>query len=320
LLLQQEAELRRKETAEMPPVFNDLVLSVMPGTQLRVGLSWDFFQGLPKVDLDVAAVIYDNLGMVVDAAFYNNRTACNGAIMHSGDNKDGAQAGIDECVTINFAGLPLNVSLVMLSASAYSGGSFSAVETAAIALSLDPNAPPNIISLGQLGNKTSVVLCALFRRFGPNGAEWVLRMINGATDGKNFQDCKQMMQVYVDMIVGKEMANERKTLGEGKVFNMKKGDEVDVPGNLSSLRVGLGWTDMVDNNLDLDGSIILVDTNGTRCEMIFYGNKRNGFITHSGDNRTGVGSGDDEVINVELSLAPSHVRALFITVTVFSGT
>ena len=56
---------------------------------MRIGLSWDFYEGMPSVDLDVAAVAYDQLGNIIDAAYYNKLSICDGAIVHSGDCKDG---------------------------------------------------------------------------------------------------------------------------------------------------------------------------------------------------------------------------------------
>jgi tellurium resistance protein TerZ len=46
---------------------------------------------------------------------------------------------------------------------------------------------------------------------------------------------------------------------------------------------------------------------------------RDGSITHTGDNRTGAGDGDDEQIIVDLRTVPAHVKSLVFTVNSFTG-
>ena len=48
----------------------EVVIEEGMGTKIEVGLSWDFFVGMPEVDLDVAAVVFDARGQLIDAAFY----------------------------------------------------------------------------------------------------------------------------------------------------------------------------------------------------------------------------------------------------------
>ena len=93
-----------------------------------------------------------------------------------------------------------------------------------------------------------------------------------------------------------------------------KGDMGVLPPNTKSVAIGLGWS--VPGSLDLDASAMIVggydDNTGFRRELgcVMYSNTTfNGsdgkvFIKHSGDNTTGAGAGDDEVINVLLDHAP----------------
>jgi hypothetical protein len=41
------------------------------GADVRLGLSWDLFDGMPVVDLDASAVCFDACGALVDAAYFN---------------------------------------------------------------------------------------------------------------------------------------------------------------------------------------------------------------------------------------------------------
>lgn len=92
---------------------------------------------------------------------------------------------------------------------------------------------------------------------------------------------------------------------------------------IESIMVGLGWdarsTDGSD--FDLDASCFLLNASGkvrSDSDFIFYNNLKSacGAVEHTGDNRTGVGDGDDEAINVELSRIPADVSKLAFTVTI----
>ena len=74
-------------------------------TNIRAGVAWDFFKGSAKVDLDMSAMIFDELSYEHDVAFYNKLSACDGAVQHSGDNRDGQASGDDESISINLSQL-----------------------------------------------------------------------------------------------------------------------------------------------------------------------------------------------------------------------
>lgn len=70
--------------------------------------------------------------------------------------------------------------------------------------------------------------------------------------------------------------------------------------------------------VDCDASVLLLDEKGklvSKQHVIYFGNKtsQDGSVVHSGDNLTGDGDGDDEVINVNLSaISPSVHRLVFV--------
>lgn len=113
------------------------------------------------------------------------------------------------------------------------------------------------------------------------------------------------------------------SLAKGGKINLSKDFGVGATG-LSNLQVGLGWdTNKYDggNEFDLDTSVFLQNDLGkcrNESDFVFYGNKSggNGAVIHSGDNRTGDGLGDDEVIEINLSLLPSDVTRISFTVTI----
>ena len=67
--------------------------------EIKFGLKWDLTS--QKVDLDATIVMIDELGEIVDAVYYNQLKSKCGAVKHSGDQSDGADAGYDEVLTVN---------------------------------------------------------------------------------------------------------------------------------------------------------------------------------------------------------------------------
>ncbi len=53
-------------------------------------------------------------------------------------------------------------------------------------------------------------------------------------------------------------------------------------------------------------------------DFIFYNNLKSadGSVVHSGDNTTGAGEGDDEVVNIDLSKVPADVDKVVLGVTI----
>lgn len=86
--------------------------------------------------------------------------------------------------------------------------------------------------------------------------------------------------------------------------------------------MGLGW-DVAQgaDPIDLDASCILFDANGGVVDEVWFRHLKSndGSVRHSGDNLTGAGDGDDEVINVELSRVPANVQSLVFTVNSYRG-
>lgn len=75
------------------------------------------------------------------------------------------------------------------------------------------------------------------------------------------------------------------------------------------------------DSIDLDASVIMFDANKQFVDNVYFGQlkSRDGSIVHSGDNLTGEGDGDDEVINVDLTRVPSNVQSLVFTISSFRG-
>ncbi len=107
--------------------------------------------------------------------------------------------------------------------------------------------------------------------------------------------------------------------------SLSKGGNVslskEAPG-LKTVRVGLGWdTRATDGQaFDLDASCFVLAGEKVRndADFIFYNNKNgaDGAVVHQGDNLTGQGEGDDEVVMVSLDKLPADVTKISFAVTI----
>lgn len=128
-------------------------------------------------------------------------------------------------------------------------------------------------------------------------------------------------------------------------INLQKGQRVDLTkGNagLSRIQVGLGWDPAQkasggggflgglfggggkQANIDCDASVIMLQDDHVRSknDVVYFGNlkSQNGAIQHSGDNLTGDGDGDDEVITIDLSSIPQEYNRLVFVVNIYDAT
>ncbi|WP_407309180.1 TerD family protein [Desulfosporosinus sp. SB140] len=108
---------------------------------------------------------------------------------------------------------------------------------------------------------------------------------------------------------------------------LSKGQKVDLTKSNPELReiiVGLGWAsnNSTNNyNYDLDASAFLLGPNGMvndENDFVFYNNPSGGqgSVNHSGDNKKGSGSGDDEQIRIILTAVPSYIERIAFTITI----
>ena len=107
-------------------------------------------------------------------------------------------------------------------------------------------------------------------------------------------------------------------------ISLVKGQKVSLDNSMKLALVGLGWdTNRYDGgaDFDLDASAFLLGENGKLQkdeDFIFYNNleSRNKAVVHTGDNLTGDGDGDDEVIMIDFTKIPDDVKKVAICVTI----
>ena len=116
-------------------------------------------------------------------------------------------------------------------------------------------------------------------------------------------------------------------------INLKKGQRISLTKedpSLKQLMCGLGW-DVApksggffggNRQFDLDSSVLCLNADKKLLDVkniIYFGNLRHSSsaIAHQGDNLTGAGEGDDEVINIDLPLIPADISYLVFVINIY---
>lgn len=111
-------------------------------------------------------------------------------------------------------------------------------------------------------------------------------------------------------------------------INLEKGHKVDLTkdnAGLTSIGLGLGWDvkSGAGSDYDLDAFALMLSggkINGNAKRVVYFRNLNPGEgVAHSGDNLTGEGDGDDEVISVNFSQVPADVEEILLCVNIFQA-
>jgi tellurium resistance protein TerD len=111
--------------------------------------------------------------------------------------------------------------------------------------------------------------------------------------------------------------------------SLSKGGNVSLtkmaPG-LTAVSVGLGWDlrTTTGTDFDLDASALLCGADGKVIDdahFVFFNNltSPDGSVEHTGDNLTGEGEGDDELIHVNLAGASPQIQRVVFPVSIYEG-
>ncbi|MEV6138539.1 TerD family protein [Nocardia sp. NPDC051990] len=123
------------------------------------------------------------------------------------------------------------------------------------------------------------------------------------------------------------------SLSKDRPVSLDKGQRVTLRKEggvaLTRITMGLGWDPVKKKGglfasrtieIDLD-AWVAVFADAHLVDVAYYGQltSKDGSIRHQGDNLTGEGEGDDEVILVDLTRVPAHITTLLFIVTSYQG-
>lgn len=104
-------------------------------------------------------------------------------------------------------------------------------------------------------------------------------------------------------------------------INLQKGQRQAL--STQQFSAGLGWDEnpTPGQDFDLDASVFILGENKkmlSEKHFVYYNNLADpeGAVTHSGDNLTGDGDGDDETIMIDLSKIHANAHEIIIVVTI----
>ncbi|MFD5820134.1 TerD family protein [Streptomyces sp. NPDC127038] len=319
-----------------------------PGSNIPLPVSRVTVDVTAPVRLDVSSLLLTADGKVRsddDFIFYNQPTGP-GVTYRSGGGTG------PDAITVDTAAVPPGIEKIVVTASPDAAGqSFQGIEPTATIRNADDNTVLATFTPPRLGSETALVIVEVYLR---NGA-WKARAVgqgyaNGlagiATDfGVSVEEPAQPAPVPQPPAAAPQAvapqppaappvppvppappaATGKINLDKGRVSLQKNQTVSLVKGGaplLSRVQMGLGWEPAFrGSDIDLDASVIAYGPQRNHIDSCYFGKLSivNGAIKHSGDNLTGEGGGDDEVITVDLGRLPQEVTALVFTVNSFSG-
>ncbi|MGW0627967.1 TerD family protein [Streptomyces sp. NPDC002758] len=319
-----------------------------PGSNIPLSAARVTVDVAAPVRLDVSGLLLTADGKVRsddDFIFYNQPSGP-GVTYRSGGG------AAPDAITVDTAAVPPGIEKIVVTASPDAAGqTFQGIEPTATIRNGDDNSVLATFTPPQLGAETALVIVEIYLR---NGA-WKARAVgqgyaNGlagiATDfGVTVEEPAAPAPAAAQPVAPPPVqppvtapapaappAPPAPAPGTGKI-NLDKG-RVSLQKNqtvslvkggrplLSTVRMGLGWEPAYrGKDIDLDASVIAYGPQRNHIDSCYFGKLTilNGAVKHSGDNLTGEGGGDDEVIAVDLGRIPQDVTGLVFTVNSFSG-
>ncbi|MFF5568730.1 TerD family protein [Streptomyces sp. NPDC012623] len=314
--------------------------AMTPGSNIPLPTAHVAVDVAAPVRLDVSGLLLTGDGKVRsddDFIFYN-QPAGPGVSYRSGGG------GAPDAIVIDTAALPAGIEKIVVTASPDEAGqSFQGVEPTATIRDAATGAALATFTPPRLGTETALVIVEVYLR---NGA-WKARAVgqgyaNGlagiATDFGVSVEEPAPAPAAVPQAPAPSLAppvappapaaapgSGKINLDKGRV-SLRKNETVSLvkAGRplLSQVKMGLGWEPAFrGGDIDLDASVIAYGPGRDHVDSCYFGKLSilNGAIKHSGDNLTGEGAGDDEVIVVDLGRIPPEATGLVFTVNSFSG-
>ncbi|MFE9306728.1 TerD family protein [Streptomyces sp. NPDC006706] len=322
-----------------------------PGSNIPLAAARVTVDVAAPVRLDVSGLLLTADGKVRsddDFIFYNQPSGP-GVTYRSGGG------GAPDAIIVDTAAVPPGIEKIVVTASPDAAGqTFQGIEPTATIRDADSGSALATFTPPRLGTETALVVVEIYLRNG----QWKARAVGqGYADG--LAGIATDFGVTVEEPAPAPVAPPQPVVppapvpgaqypaappappappaaapapGAGKV-NLDKG-RVSLQKNqtvslvkggrplLARVKMGLGWEPAYRGaDIDLDASVIAYGPQRNHIDSCYFGKLTilNGAVKHSGDNLTGEGAGDDEVIVVDLGRLPQEVTGLVFTVNSFSG-
>ena len=296
---------------------------LIPGTWIPineptvfVGLGWDF-TGKETFDLDASITGFGEKFNVVQAIYYGNKKGLNDSVIHFGDNLTGEGEGDDEVIQVFLNKVPQDVYYLAVAINSYSSNSLIKAQSAYIRVYT------NNYNLGRFTLQRTKdcigLLLGVFQR-DPTQNIWYFRCmadpISGNVVTQSYEDIKTLLGNYTMSKDGTDNYVQHPLPGE-PLFDFNKWKKVE---NRFTY-VGLGWDIQQGSNFDLDASILTFDEKNNLMEIVYHRNLHsyNKSIEHYGDNKTGVGEGDDEVLSIDFGNVTPNTHSMAVIINSFKG-
>ncbi|MCH0539596.1 TerD family protein [Streptomyces sp. MUM 203J] len=312
-----------------------------PGSNIPLSAARVAVDVAAPVRLDVSGLLLTAAGKVrsdSDFIFYNQPSGPGVGYRSGGGTAPDA-------ITVDTAAVPADIERIVVTASPDAAGqTFQGIEPTATVRDAATGAVLATFTPPRLDAETALVVMEVYRR----GGAWKARAVgqgyaNGlagiATDfGVTVEEepaaapapaapaaAPPMPAAPPPVPAAPPAATGKINLDKGRVSLQKNQTVSLVKGGrplLSQVRMGLGWEPAYRaKDIDLDASVIAYGPQRNHLDSCYFGKLTilGGAIKHSGDNLTGEGAGDDEVITVDLGRLPAEATGLVFTVNSFSG-
>lgn len=285
----------------------------LPLTRSSYGLAlkWDNLDG-KGIDCDLQAVLVDDRGHIIDAVYYNNMTALQGAIGLIGDTTTGEGDGYDEQIYLTLKKFQPQVKLVIFVVAVYDKRrSLDDVDNGQVVL-LEEGRPMKQFKLERSDDGSADVVALMKLELDGTWAFFQVQV--PAEGGSHFMD---ILEPTIGDIIRHEIPHAPKV--QKVSFLMDKDARVSLPATskLKRLSVGIGGSlqPLSTEEVDMEIAAVFWSTKGKPMGAVDSLSDGMCGVEHTGEMEN-----DDEMITIDLAQIPAEVDRIFMVLTVSGGT
>lgn len=295
---------------------------VLEYNAIKVCSSWDTGND-ENVDLDTSCVAIDGGGRILmnDTVYYGNQANSNLSIIHSGDQQGDKAVDDDEVIICHLDIMPARIkALYFLLTVATPGGTFMNVQSAKVqVLELERSIGICQFIPSSFGANTAMFL---FRIARSGDGKWILSVIEDFDSrSRCFGALIPEIKSYTSDLIPDIVVDPKE-----RIAILRKGARIRISdftrGKIPKwVAFGLKW-DVTDGvNIDLDLSAICLAQDLRPLDIVFFKQLRSKdkSIRHSGDEREGDQTGDDERMLVSLPNTSPDIHYIGFVINSFSG-